>query len=246
MEQDLASLGNKDYNWDRFNSDWYKEHNYYKLREDDRQILEILREHFGAESRRNLRGIDVGSGANLYPAMAMLPFCDRITMYEYAATNREWLEGQKHERDQTWDAFWEVLSRHPEYERVGTEWDRHLDRLEVVGGDVLKLAPAEGYDLATMFFVAESISEEFSEFATALRLFVQALKPGGRFAAGFIKESVGYRVDDRKYPAVSIVKEQVAQQFELCGVRVDIREIDLINPFREGYGGMIVATGVVD
>lgn len=246
MEQDLANLGNKDYNWDRFNSDWYKEHNYYKLREDDRQILEIVRDHFGAESRRNLRGIDVGSGSNLYPAMAMLPFCDHITMYEYAATNREWIEGQKRHRDQTWDPFWEILAQRPEYRELGADWGRHLDRLDVVEGDVLQLEPSRDYDFATMFFVAESISEEFSEFEAAVGRFVKTLTSGGRFAAGFIKESMGYRVDDRWFPAVSVVEDQVSQQFERLGATVNIGTIDLINPFREGYGGMIVATGVID
>lgn len=245
-DQTLASRGNKDFNWNGFNSDWYKDHNYYKLREDDRQILEIVRDHFAAETRRGLRGIDVGSGSNLYPAMAMLPFCDSITMYEYAASNRDWLTGQKTEPDTTWQPFWQVLAAAEPYGLVGDAWGDHLDRLDIVPGDVLQLDLDHRYDMATMFFVAESISPDVAEFDEAVERFTKTLRSGGRFAAGFIKESVGYRVDETWYPAVSVDRNQVAQRFHDLDVTVEIHEIDLINPFREGYGGMIVAVGTID
>lgn len=245
-DQTLASRGNKDFNWNGFNSDWYKDHNYYKLREDDRQILEIVREHFSVEQRRGLRGIDVGSGSNLYPAMSMLPFCDSITMYEYASTNRDWLNGQKTDPDSTWQPFWQELCHAEQYRRIGDGWTGRLDRLHVVAGDVLELAPEERYDMGTMFFVAESISSDVAEFDEAVKRFCRVFRSQGRFAAGFIKESEGYRVDETWYPAVSVDGNQVAQRFQELGVRVDIHEIDLINPFREGYGGMIVATGTID
>ena len=74
---------NADYPWDEFDPEDYFAHNYASLRDDDREILEIVRSYFadqlGDLPMHSLRGIDVGTGANLYPALAMLPFCEEIT-----------------------------------------------------------------------------------------------------------------------------------------------------------------------
>jgi hypothetical protein len=72
--------GNEQFPWDRFDSKWYLNHNYGTLRDDDRQILRLLGEFFSKVGRGRLsHGVDVGTGANLYPLLAMLPLCDRVT-----------------------------------------------------------------------------------------------------------------------------------------------------------------------
>lgn len=38
------------------------------------------------------RGIDVGTGANLYPCLSMLPFCGEITLWERGEANVAWLQ----------------------------------------------------------------------------------------------------------------------------------------------------------
>ncbi|GAA4918057.1 NNMT/PNMT/TEMT family protein [Stackebrandtia albiflava] len=240
------AVRNRDYDWDGFNSQWYKQHNYDELRKDDQQILEIVRDHFAAESGRGLRGIDVGAGANLYPALAMLPYCDRVVLYERSAANRRWLTGQLTAPDESWRLFWDVLAERSPYGELDGVRALLPRRLSVVPGDVLTVTEVAEYDMATMFFVAESISTELREFSTAVERFLGLIKPGGRFAAAFMKESAGYRVDETLYPAVAISETDVRQQFPADQVTVDIHPIELVDPFRKGYGGMIVATGTVN
>src|SRR5690349_18041377 len=86
---------NEDFPWDTFDSAAYFEHNYSKLRDDDEQIIGIVADFFQEnEPLRRLRprAIDVGAGANLYPALTMLPFAAELHLVEPAFTNRGWLE----------------------------------------------------------------------------------------------------------------------------------------------------------
>src|SRR6184192_2383524 len=84
--------GNRDYPWDDFSPEEYFKYNYADMRDDDRQIVELVSDFFAkAFSNASLpsgaRGIDVGTGSNLYPALTMLPFCESLTLYEYSASN---------------------------------------------------------------------------------------------------------------------------------------------------------------
>src|SRR3954469_16072732 len=85
----VSSRGqNVDFDWNGFDTAAYHAHNYLSLRDDDRQIIEQVGDHFAATlgDRRGLRGIDVGTGPNLYPALTMLPFCAEVTLFEHATT----------------------------------------------------------------------------------------------------------------------------------------------------------------
>src|SRR4051794_16145817 len=106
---------NSEYPWDDFDSRFYYDHNYRELRQDDQKIIESVRDFLSGlrrddKIRDGLRGLDVGSGANLYPTFTMLPLCESITMWEYAASNVEWLQRQIPRFSQSWDTFWDLLA----------------------------------------------------------------------------------------------------------------------------------------
>lgn len=69
-----------------------------------------------------------------------------------------------------WQPFWSEYARYVGYQQVADPRAQLAARHEVRQLDVLQLEPA-GWDLGTMFFVAESMTEcpvEFSEAATPL------------------------------------------------------------------------------
>ena len=108
-------LGNGDVDWDQFDSAAYFDHNYRRLRPDDRQIINLVADFFQEDRRRSPRSwrhkaIDVGAGANLYPALTMLPFAAEITLYERAASNCEWLRHQQREPHESWWEFWSQMA----------------------------------------------------------------------------------------------------------------------------------------
>jgi hypothetical protein len=195
-----------------------------------------------ARPRDLANAIDVGTGTNLYPAMTMLPFASRVTLFERSHSNRQWLIDALNEPQGSWDEFWKaVAADRPMYQLIRKPLEVLAMRAWVTKGNVFALADNQ-YDLGTMFFVAESITTRDDEFHRATLNFVGSLKPGAPFAAAFMCRSEGYFVGSTFFPAYSIDVADV----EMC--LADIARISQIEKvasedLRTGYSGMIVATG---
>jgi len=248
IAEPLEEVSNEDAPWDYFDSDSYFWHNYGHLRADDRQIIDIVANFFvhcfDRDRPRNLaNAIDVGSGTNLYPAMTMLPFASRVTLFERSPANRQWLIDALNEPQGSWDEFWKaVAAGRPTYQRIRKPLEVLAMRAWVTKGNVFALGADDKYDLGTMFFVAESITTRDDEFRRATLNFVDSLKPGSPFAAAFMCRSEGYFVGSTFFPAHSIDVTDV----EMC--LADIARMSQIEKvasedLRAGYSGMIVATG---
>ncbi|UAB97630.1 methyltransferase [Dactylosporangium vinaceum] len=208
---------NADAEWDRFRPNWYQRRHYRSVRDDDRRILTHTRDHFAAHAPgEGAVGLDVGPGPNLYPALAMLPFCSRVDLIEYSSTNVQWLQrraaGLEADDGEDWAPFWAVLAENAAYaERGGDQPLRQVaDKVVVTPGSVFDLPEAQ-WDVGTMFFVACSISSEVDEFYEAVRCFLHALRPGAPFAAAFMIGSDGYQVDGVEFPAVRVGQTMIEE-----------------------------------
>ncbi len=235
--------GNADYEWDTFDSAAYFDHNYGSLRDDDEEIIEIVADFFQAANPKwRARAIDVGAGANLYPALTMLPFAAEVLLYERAFTNREWLEAQLQKPYESWWQFWsQVNAGRRAYETIKNPFDLLSRRAKVVKGNIFSLRPGQ-FDIGTMFFVAESITTRDDEFIRATQSFVNSLVPQAPFAAAFMRNSSGYRVGNRTFPACSVDERDVRRALEPVAQDVRIETVDS-KDLRDGYCGMMVATG---
>ncbi|MFF5076838.1 SCO2525 family SAM-dependent methyltransferase [Actinoplanes sp. NPDC000266] len=243
VEDVTPLIGNGDVDWDSFDSAAYFSNNYGELRADDARIITIVADFFARTmSRMPERAIDVGSGTNLYPALTMLPYAGRITLFERAFTNRAWLEKELSEPHGSWWQFWEAISdRRPSYGPINRPLDVLRSRAAVERGNVFALPPWQ-YDIGTMFFVAESITTRIDEFQRATRCFVNALRPGAPFAAAFMRNSSGYVVGGQYFPACSVDESDVSRALAPIARNVDIETVES-NDLRDGYCGMMVATG---
>lgn len=240
--------------WDSFDPAAYIDHNYGHLRSDDAKILEVVRKHFSDHFRgrpdkrgEEVRGIDVGAGANLYPALSMLPWCDEITLFERSAANVEYLIGQREGYDGHWDQFWDALCAQAAYgERVKDPRDAFRRAVRVERGNLFDLhdRPAH-WSVGTMFFVAESMSTSYEEFETGVERFMRALAPGAPFAAAFMEGSLGYNVGEHSFPACSVTETEVRKSLSVFAEgEVEITPIGMPGgALRPGYEGMIVACG---
>jgi len=242
-----VGIGNDDAPWDRFDSNDYFRHNYGHLRHDDAQIIDMVADFFvhcfdRSQPRELCHAIDVGSGTNLYPALTMLPFASRVTFFERSPSNRQWLVDALSAPQDSWNEFWKaIVATRPAYQRIRDPLDVLAGLAWVTKGNVFALEPDQ-YDLGTMFFVAESITTRDDEFRRATQNFVGSLMPGAPFAATFMRRSLGYYVGDTLFPACSIVEDDV----RACLAPVArIRDIETVesHELRDGYAGMIVATG---
>jgi hypothetical protein len=246
VKSDIVAPSNRnsDIDWNEFDPDAYEAHNYRTLRDDDRQIIGKIRDYFASAGVSEAHGIDVGTGPNLYPALALLPFCDSLELRELSTPNVAWLGRQIKDYDDNWDQFWEVYRHDPRYAQVVDPRARLADVASVRQASVFDL-PARAFDVGTMFFLACSLSADIAEFRTAVHCFVRSLRPNAPFAAAFMEESEGYPAGDAWFPAVGIHSEEVSES--LASVAYDIR-IDRITaggtPLRDGYSGaMLIAVG---
>jgi len=241
--------GNADYPWDDFDPQWYVEHNYRELRGDDRRIVQLVRDFFTSVAGPGEpfeRGIDVGSGANLYPALAMLPFCRHLTLWERGASNVRWLGTEVRGFSSMWDAYWEVLANRAAgpYGELDKPRETLAARATVRPGNLFELRKAR-WDLGTMFFVAESISNQRREFKLATEKFIGSLRPGAPFAAAFMRHSPGYYVGPIRFPAVAVNQADVEHCLAPLVEELTITPVTAKQYLKEGYDGMILALGRV-
>jgi hypothetical protein len=243
MATDDRPAGNADFPWDEFDSVAYVDHNYKIMRQDDREILARVRDHFIATVGEDRAvGGDVGAGPNLYPALAMVPWCDSLELAEFSGRNCEWLGRETQSYGRNWDAFWDLLSERPAYAAV-PDPRAAVARSRITRSSLFDLG-TDRWSIGTMFFVAESISARPDEFERGVAAFLQALRPGSPFAAAFMESSTGYEVGIRHFPAVPVRSKQVKACFAGRTSSLVVERIPLAdNPLRDGYTGMILALG---
>lgn len=237
---------NAGYDWNAFDGWDYLAHNYLDLREDDRRILELTRDFFtGCGIDPGSHAVDVGTGTNLYPALAMLPFCSRVSLLDHSEANLAWLRGEVIGFSENWNSFWDVLVHGEPYRSIDDPRAALRERAVVRRWNILEDS-GQRWDLGTMFFVAESITTEPAEFQRALRNFCALLRPGAPFAVTFMENSIGCMVGGRMFPAVGVDESAVRAAFTgLCDDLVLYHPDDGVKPLREGYTGMILAHGTV-
>jgi|SRR6266700_512356 len=249
-EDCLPSLHNADIAWDAFDPDDYYGRNYRVLLPEDRQILRLagsfLAEHFRNGGVTG-QAIDVGAGANLYPALLMLPWAEEIILTDVAESNVAWLSVSVREPPAPWpwQMFWNEISGLPGYRDLAQPENVLAARGTVRQRSIFDLELA-AWDLGSMFFVADGMTEDPGEFEAGVESFVRALRPGAPFVAAFMQNSLGYTVGSRKFPAVSVDRDSLQELFralhtDRCDVRATDRTAKVVRP---GYEGMLVVTGL--
>jgi hypothetical protein len=252
---DAKVLRNADAPWNMFSSVDYWRRNYSNLQAEDQEIIHRVSDFLVsalADRPRVQRAIDVGAGTNLYPALLMLPWTEQIMLADYSERNVDWLVDQlvDDNPEWEWDRFWREMQWAKGYGAV--EEPRKQLREACVsepgfaGVEQLNVfeLPKARWDLGTMFFVAESITEDPAEFQAAVASFVRALTPGAPFAAAFMAGSDGYPVKGTRYPALPISLADVTWQLKELGAdELSVNLLETKRRVRDGYAGMIVATG---
>ncbi|TQS45542.1 SCO2525 family SAM-dependent methyltransferase [Cryptosporangium phraense] len=261
-----VKVRNADVDWDQFDPESYIAVNYRRVRDDDRQIVNLIGDHFaqaGLKFRPGVKGnsrgvgdserpaastvvaVDVGCGANLYPALSMLPFAHKVHLIERGAANVAWLKQQRLKFDHNWLDFWSILrGGRPDYERVRSPRTMFRQKAEVRQGNLFDL-PVDTYDLGTMFFVAESMSTEYEEFSGAMTKFIGSLHPGAPFAVAFMEDSHGYEVDGIQFPAFGVGKDEITLALADIATLDDVARVTYGNgeQLRADHHAMLVAMG---
>ena len=191
---------NADVAWDGFDTRSYVADNYASLHEVDRRIITTLAPFYRSLPSGSVRtALDVGTGPNLYPLMLAGAASRQIHVIEHSAANVEHLRAVCAQgADPGWLPFWQLCrDLLPE---LPADLAQVLSRVRVSQGSAFAL-PARRYDLASMFFVAESVTGERDEFELLTQRFVRAAVPGGRLVAAFMAGMPQYELAGEVLPS---------------------------------------------
>lgn len=240
--------GNAAYQWDAFDSEAYFQHYYGEPHPDDDLVIELaaaaLRQ---AEPKgEKLSIVDIGTGPNLIPFFSAFPRAAKLTAWEYAQSNVDWLKAEL-QRDALrpqWRHFWDVARKaHGDPSLPDNPLPALAAIADVQQGSVFDLPKAQ-WDAATMFFCAESITERLDEFEAACASFAQCVKPGGALVGAFLVRSGGYIVADRPFPVLHVSSETIAATFSAHATDVKAEHIGIVErEIRSGYAGFVLLTG---
>ena len=118
-------------------------------------------------------------------------------------------------------------------------------KVETKHGSIYELEENK-YDLASMFFCAESITLERGEFVLACTKFIKSVKPGGHLVAAFMENSRGYEIKGIDFPAYPVDINLIKKIFQPKTNNLLITRIPLAEkPLRLGYTGMLLLTASV-
>jgi MFS family permease len=231
---------NDDADWDRWPVQDYLAENYRELHPCDADVIR----HHSAFYRQLApgsinRSLEFGAGPNLYPLMLPAAASRRIHAVESSAANIAYLTGQLTDGpDESWQAFYTLCrDLDPALPPTLTE---ALSRVRIEHADVRDL-PEGTYDLASMHFVAESITEDFEEFASICRTFIHSVRPGGLLVAAFMENMPRYRLGDGPFwPGCPVDGDAVRRVFRPYSAYLDVSRLDS-DPTLPDYGD----TGIV-
>jgi hypothetical protein len=246
-------ISNESAAWSDFDADEYWKFNYASVLPEDADIIRFASEFLiraCGTSTQPKRAVDVGAGTNLYPSLLMLPWAEHIVLTEHpqAKSNIQWLNENlaAPTAEWPWQRFWDLVADLPCYRDVEQPRRRLAASHEVLRTSVFDL-PERRWDLGSMFFVADGMSDEMEEFELGVRKFLGSLIPGSPFMMAFMEGSDGYDVSEVRFPAVNINPDSLGAllaNLPVSGTGI-LRTDNSVRRLRPGYDAMLLVTGFV-
>lgn len=232
---------NADLDWDRWPVPTYLAENYAALHESDDAVIV----HHSAVYRDLAPGsldrtVELGAGPNLYPLLMASGAARRIDAVDRSAAGLGYLRRQLADGpDPSWEPFWQrCRALNPALPATMAE---ALARVHVQQGDAFALAGAD-YDLASMNFVAESVTEDPDEFGRFCAAFTATVRPGGHLVAAFMENMGRYELGDgSRWPGIPVDDATVTRVFAPLTGDLQVSRIDADPGLPEyGYTGMVM------
>ena len=219
----------------------YLAENYRNLHESDDAVIT----HHSAAYRELPAGslgraVEIGTGPNLYPLFLASGAARRIDAVDCSEAGLRYLRRQLTEGPEPiWEPFWHrCRALNPTLPTTMTE---ALGRVHAVQGDAFALAGSD-YDLASMHFVAESVTEDPDEFDEFCAAFVATVRPGGHLVAAFMENMGRYELGDgSRWPGIPVDGATVARVVGPLTEDLRLSRIDA-DPGLPAYGytGMVL------
>jgi hypothetical protein len=237
-----VTVHNAQVDWDQWPVQRYLAENYRDLHPADATVIDHHSAWYRAIPADSVGlSLEFGAGPNLYPLMLAAGCSRRIHALEPSAANVAYLRAQLADGpDASWQLFYERCRRLND--ALPPTLAEALTRVEVVPGDGTSVVPGS-YDLASMHFVAEGVTESRAEFVALTRAFITSVRPGGYLVAAFMENLGRFHLGGRQWPSYPIGVDDVREAFGGYTDEPVISRID-DDPTLPAYGytGMILLT----
>jgi hypothetical protein len=251
MVQRESSFPNDAVAWSDFEANEYWKYNFSSVLPEDAEIIEFASKFLITACMppgRSKKAVDVGAGTNLYPGLLMLPWAESIDFTEYAPDNIRWLVENLADTsgEWQWQPFWNLVARQPGYQDVKDPRRRLAAAHKVHALSIFDLPPRT-WDLGSMFFVADGMTDDEKEFEDGVRAFLGSLKPGAPFIMAFMEGSTGYSVNDVWFPSVRVTHASLEALLARLPVTEPtvLRTDNSVRALRPGYDAMLLVNGRV-
>lgn len=234
---------NAEVDWNRWPVEQYLKEIYQELHPVDAALIDHHNAYYRLLSPNSLaRSLEFGAGPNLYPLMLAAGCSRAIDALDPSSANVNYLRRQIADGpDEHWSAFYQRC-------RLGNDMlplslTEALSRVRVVQANGLSVPPG-GYDLASMHFVAEGVTESRDEFSALCLAFIRSVRPGGHLIAAFMENLPSYRLSvGPEWPGYPVDGEKVRRVFQAHTEDLVIERLDT-DPTLPAYGesGMVLLT----
>lgn len=235
---------NDDVDWNTWPVETYLDENYRILHPADAAVI-----HHHSRFFRRLPddgidlSIEVGAGPNLYPLLLQAAACRRIHALDRSTAGLQYLTRQIQDGpDPHWTPFYRrCREQNP---ALPATIATALSRVDVVPGDARRL-PEGRYGLASMHFVAETMSEEPEQFLEHCAIFCRTVRPGGHLIAAFMENLGRYELGggSSTWPGLKVDSDMVEAAFAPHTEELRVERIDEDPSLPDyGYTGMVMVT----
>lgn len=218
-----------------FDPEEYASRNYLdNIQPEDLKIVEFVQENLW-DSDIDGKSIDMGCGPNIYPALLLSRITTSqspIIMADVSSRNIDYVSGVLSDGKE-W-AAWEAITN-SDIQSLSKKAIPTVKGFEDLG--------KEEYDLASQFFVADSITDSLDKFEEYNRMFFDSIKNGGTFIIGNMLGSTQYFAGEREYfPSVCLDETYLKKFYSEFG-SIKTLVIPSNAGIRDGYSGMMVTIG---
>jgi hypothetical protein len=167
--------------------------------------------------RHLVKCLDVSTGSALGPLLGMLPAIKEVQLSDYQKENREWIKNApvKYWRNYVpmlTDVFTDPNGRSAE---ILSRLDQLRSVHEPVHVDLFKTPPFsdplpfDQYELFTMNFVADSITERPEDYFQCLKRVLDLIKPKAALGMSAIVDSTYWMIGETRYPSPKVSESEI-------------------------------------
>lgn len=238
-------LRNADVDWDAWPVEDYLTEIYRELHPSDDAVLQHHSAFYRSLPPGGIeRSVELGAGPNLYPLMLAAAVSRQIEVIEPSAASVAYLRRQlAGGADPSWSAFYDRCRElQPALPSTLAE---ALHRVTVRRGGATDL-PVDAYGLASMHFVAESVTEDPGEFRQVCTSFAGSVRSGGYLVAAFMENMGRYRIGaGSQWPGIPVDQRIVGEVFTPLVSALELSHVDFDDTGPDyGYTGMVLMTAV--